>query len=166
MIYFAKQDWSATRSVRVFLAGPTQRSHSSASSWRPAMVEAFEKHPLPWDLLVPEAPGFKPPFGHSQDDYERQVEWEWDALNAADIVVFWVPRHLIELPGFTTNVEFGYVMATCPEDVVLGFPPGAPKTRYLAKLYKRGFPHRRPCWDIAGVVEETCNRLYDRDGDG
>ena len=40
-----------------------------------------------------------------------------------------MPRDLKMLPGFTSNVEFGEWMKS--GKVILGYPEGAPKMRYL-----------------------------------
>jgi hypothetical protein len=62
-------------------------------------------------------------------DHEAQAAWELHYLTQATVVVFWVPRHVHTLPGFTTNVEFG--------KIVLGYPEGAHKMRYLHFLADR-----------------------------
>ncbi|MEV7868320.1 nucleoside 2-deoxyribosyltransferase domain-containing protein [Streptomyces sp. NPDC088124] len=64
--------------------------------------------------------------------YDDQVGWETDARAAADAILFWIPRDLRTLPGFTTNVEFGLDVAT--GRAVLGSPPTCPnpeRNRYL-----------------------------------
>lgn len=66
---------------------------------------------------------------------DKQIQWEWEALGQATVVVFWVPRDLSCLPGFTTNTEFGLLAAS--SKLVLGFPPGAAKMRYLDRLAQR-----------------------------
>ena len=53
--------------------------------------------------------------------------------------LFWVPRELRTMPAFTTNVEFG-IWADSGK-AVLGYPPKAPKCRYLDWLAGR---HRVP----------------------
>jgi hypothetical protein len=67
--------------------------------------------------------------------YEDQVDWEYAGLEKCTVLAFWVPRHLQDLPGFTTNVEFGRYVSSCR--VVYGRPDGAPHTRYLDWLYKK-----------------------------
>ena len=64
--------------------------------------------------------------------YEEQIRWEWACLERADAIVFWVPRELTTLPGFITNIEFGLHCRS--GKVLLGYPPGAPKMRYLHLL--------------------------------
>ncbi len=40
--------------------------------------------------------------------YDVQVKWETDGLNRSDVIVFWVPRNMANMPGLTTNDEWGY----------------------------------------------------------
>ena len=112
-------------STSVFLAGPTPRSESFAS-WRPAAIQLLEALDFTGDILAPE------PFVGS---FDVQVEWEYRGLESCKVICFWVPRDLQDLPGFTTNVEFGrYVNSG---RVLYGRPNGAPKTRYLDWLYSK-----------------------------
>lgn len=112
----------------IFLAGPTPRSRE-VESWRPRALEILDEQGWEGAVYVPEAEG-----GGWHGVYEEQVEWEWEGLARATCVLFWIPRDLATLPGFTTNVEFGFVSALRPETIVLGGPEGAPKLRYLQTL--------------------------------
>lgn len=114
----------------LFLAGPTPRS-MTVESWRPAAVRLL-RDVLHFDgtVYVPESEDGKP-----HNEYDHQVSWEWEALNRATIVVFWVPRDLVDMPAFTTNVEFG-LLATSGK-LVLGAPPSAKKMGYLKALAAR-----------------------------
>ena len=69
-----------------------------------------------------------------EKDYSK---WEWDRLETSDLILFWVPRDLEILPGFTTNVEFGRYITLCPEKIILGCPDNAVKMDYIKLLYKR-----------------------------
>lgn len=113
----------------IFLAGPSPR-HSSVVSWRPSAYRILEKLKFDGDVYSPE------PREHTQGlfSYDGQITWEWTGLNTATAVVFWIPRSE-ELPGFTTNVEFGMLVSSGKS--VLGYPPGADKTHYLHKLADR-----------------------------
>lgn len=119
----------------VFLAGPTPRSESVAS-WRPQMIAALEAAwtgPRALHVLSPENPG-----GLRKTEYDDQIEWEWDGLDRASAILFWIPRDLRTLPGFTTNVEFGFVANS--GRAVLGCPPDCPnpeRNRYLIRLARR-----------------------------
>ncbi|MEY9926466.1 hypothetical protein ABH926_001088 [Catenulispora sp. GP43] len=119
----------------VFLAGPTPRSEAVAS-WRPQAIHALDrawKKPDTLHVLVPENPG-----GLRETEYEDQIEWEWEGLDRASAILFWIPRDLRTLPGFTTNVEFGLVARS--GRAVLGCPPDCPnpeRNRYLVRLARR-----------------------------
>lgn len=116
------------QSRSIFLAGPTPRA-SDVPSWRPSAIQTLRNLGFDGLVFVPEAEG-----GGWHGIYEQQVEWEWSALGLANKVVFWVPRELNSMPAFTTNVEFGFMVARYPERVILGCPDGAPKVRYLKML--------------------------------
>ncbi|GAA0441872.1 hypothetical protein Acor_05970 [Acrocarpospora corrugata] len=114
----------------IFLAGPTPRS-PAVRSWRPAAITLIQRS-WPGDLaiLIPE----------SRDairaaDYDDQFSWETRARESATAILFWIPRDLATLPGFTTNVEFGHDVTT--GKAVLGCPPDCPnpeRNRYLIHL--------------------------------
>lgn len=124
----------------IFLAGPTPRDETTPS-WRPKMLELLSL--FPGNVFIPEAAPSA--WAH---DYDGQVEWELDALTAATVIVFWVPRDLglikdqkqgepaqMAMPALTTNAEFGYWARS--GKCVLGAPPKAPKLGYLRHLATR-----------------------------
>jgi hypothetical protein len=113
----------------IFLAGPTPRS-DVAPSWRPAALDLLRVLGFDGTVLVPERQDWKAGF-----DYLNQVEWEHAGLEGCDVIVFWVPRDVTSLPGFTTNVEFGRYVGR--KACVYGRPEGAPHTRYLDWLYTK-----------------------------
>ncbi|GII63012.1 hypothetical protein Skr01_30970 [Sphaerisporangium krabiense] len=126
----------------VFLAGPTPRV-DGVPSWRPAAIDALR---AAWDgaqplvVLTPESRD-----GVRAASYDDQFAWETAAREAADAILFWIPRNLATLPGFTTNVEFGHDVRT--GRAVLGCPPDCPnpeRNRYLIHLAHRyGVPVRQ-----------------------
>ncbi|WP_370379109.1 nucleoside 2-deoxyribosyltransferase domain-containing protein [Catenulispora sp. GAS73] len=137
----------------VFLAGPTPRSEA-VTSWRPQAIAALEAAwtaPPTLHILAPENPG-----GLPETEYDDQIEWEWEGLDRASAILFWIPRDLRTLPGFTTNVEFGFVART--GRVVLGCPPDCPnpeRNRYLVRLARRlGVP-------VTGTLAETVARAVE-----
>lgn len=85
----------------IFLAGPTPRN-AETKSWRPDFIQELNNVHFDGTVLVPEASD-----GIWKNDYIGQVKWELEAINKADIVAFWIPRSIPDMPGFTTNVEFG-----------------------------------------------------------
>jgi nucleoside 2-deoxyribosyltransferase len=133
----------------IFLAGPTPRD-ANTPSWRPEAVAKLARMGFRGTVFVPEHPsGGLPP-----DSYDAQISWEWAALDQATVVVFWVPRELATLPGFTTNVEFGYLAAS--SKLILGFPDSADKMRYMDRLAARhGIP-------VFSTLEETLEAAIEK----
>ncbi len=152
----------------IFLAGPTPRT-ANVRSWRPEALRMLANRGYDGTVFCPEDRAIDGMHG----DYDAQIAWERDAMERADCIVFWVPRDLtvtravapdasaeeaIRFPAFTTNVEWGRW-----EDsgkVVLGFPPDAPNTRYLAAYADRyGVPR-------ADTLEGTIAHALAMVGDG
>ena len=115
----------------VFLAGPTPRSNDVVS-WRLSAVKKLEELGFDGIVYIPEYSTWKP-----KADYVEQASWERAGLTEATIIIFWVPRSLPDMPAFTTNVEFGYWLAS--GKVLYGRPDEAPKTKYLDWLYKNDY---------------------------
>ncbi|MBI4142827.1 NUDIX hydrolase [Candidatus Uhrbacteria bacterium] len=129
----------------LFLAGPTPRT-AAVRSWRPEALRMLADRGYDGTVLCPEDRAI----GGMHGDWDAQLEWERNAMERADCILFWVPRDLtvtrsilsgesvedaLCFPAFTTNIEFGRW-----EDsgkVVLGFPPNAPNTRYLGAYADR-----------------------------
>jgi hypothetical protein len=109
----------AKRNDGIFLAGPTPRS-ADVLSWRLGAVQEFKKLRFNSSLFLPE------PFCNDRD---AQIDWETHHLALARVIMFWIPRSLATLPGFTTNIEFGEWMKS--GKVVLGIPSSADKVSYI-----------------------------------
>jgi 8-oxo-dGTP diphosphatase len=113
-----------TKVVRtLFLAGPTDRSNRP-TAWRQEALQILRDLDFDGHVFIPEAED-----GKWNGKSEEQNEWEQLALLRADAIVFWVARDLENMPGFTTNIEWGQWMQS--GKVVLGIPDGAPKTSYM-----------------------------------
>lgn len=113
----------------IFLAGPTPRAREVAS-WRPQALDLLAQLGFDGAVILPEDRDFD---NRTDFDYAGQIDWERHCLKASDIVVFWVPRHLVDMPAFTTNIEFGFVSER-GQPFVLGYPADSPKMRYLAHV--------------------------------
>lgn len=113
----------------LFLAGPTPRS-LNVESWRAEAVQILETISWTGTVLIPERHNWQADF-----DYLSQVEWEYSALEHGGAILFWVPRDVENLPGFTTNVEFGRYVGS--GRVIYGRPDGCPHNRYLDWLYQK-----------------------------
>lgn len=127
-VLFADQP-QVVRHPSLFLAGPTPRS-AGVASWRPETLDILRRLGFAGVVLVPERRDWSVKF-----DYLDQVEWEYAGLEACSALVFWVPRDVETLPGFTTNVEFGRYVGS--GRLVYGRPESAPHTRYLDWLYRK-----------------------------
>lgn len=137
----------------IFLAGPTLRNSTFDKSWRKDAIKILEK--LNFDGIV-----YIPEFSEkNQMDYITQVDWEREGLMNADIILFYIPRKLPELPGFTTNVEFGMYLAKRPENVVLCCPLDAEKNRYLEWLYLEEKPNSIIFRSLEEVLENIVNNF-------
>jgi len=134
-LVYAQEPFPEDFESSIFLAGPTPRS-PKVKSWRPEAVSILKKRGYKGIIFIPEPRDGS--FGEDFD-YNEQIEWEARGLELADCILFWVPRNLKTLPGFTTNVEFGLWVRS--GKVVFGAPENAPKTKYL-RIYadKYGIP--------------------------
>jgi 8-oxo-dGTP pyrophosphatase MutT (NUDIX family) len=134
----------------IFLAGPSPRD-GKGHDWRKDALDILERLSAEIDI---EQTVFVPLSrdGSSPSDYLSQVEWEKRWLDSCDVIVFWVPRDLETLPGFTTNVEFGRYVDY--GKALLGYPKDAPKNAYLAWLY-RDATKREPFHDLEEILKEA-----------
>lgn len=112
----------------IFLAGPTPREKDTIS-WRNEAIKILEELKFDGIVYVPEYSTWKP-----KADYTDQAMWERMGLTESTVIAFWIPRHLPDMPAFTTNVEFGYWLHS--KKVVYGRPNDATKIKYLDWLYK------------------------------
>lgn len=111
-------------SKSIFLAGPSPRSND-VSSWRPKALEILRQRHYDDVVYIPEfRNGVHPP-----PDYKNAPPWEHEMMDGSDVVLFWIPRDIETMPGFTTNVEFG--MLANSGKVILGSPKSAHKMGYL-----------------------------------
>lgn len=124
-VVYALEKWEEPHhGVSLFLAGPSPR-RPDHHNWREEALDILSRS-FTGTVFVP-----LPRDGNWADNYDDQIVWEIDHLRLADAIAFWVPRS-DDLPGFTTNVEFGLFLRS--DKIVLGYPIGAPKMRYLHAL--------------------------------
>ena len=129
-IVYAKENMPQEVSSSIFLAGPTPRSVVDPS-WRPEAIQFLREKGFDGVVYIPEPRDGM--WDGSGDAYQDQVDWEWRCLNAADVILFWIPRDMGKFPGLTTNVEFGMFLNS--SKVVLGAPDSAVKMAYLKHHY-------------------------------
>jgi hypothetical protein len=120
----------------IFLAGPSPRGRRELA-WRPEAMELFKKA------------GFTGVIHNPEDRHEFKgggaysADWEDRAFKVSDVILFWVPRRMENMPGLTTNVEFG-LYAKDPRSIY-GRPDDADHIGYLDWVWDRigkGEPHR------------------------
>ena len=117
----------------LFLAGPTPRS-PEVESWRPCALKLLQKQGYEGLVFVPEPEAGPLAWNWPKQD---QLNWERVHLNQARVILFWIPRSE-DLPGLTTNLEFGMWLQKDPTKVVFGSPPSAWKMdalEYYATIY-------------------------------
>lgn len=140
----------------IFLAGPTLRNDRFINSWRYEAVNILRDLGFKGSVYIPESKtGDYKSIGYSKKEYS---EWEWERLEKSDIILFWIPRKLDILPGFTTNIEFGRYITLCPEKVVLGYPSDSPKNEYLGLLYER-FNKDGISYELKETIEKALWRM-------
>ena len=120
----------------IFLAGPTVRDSSYELSWRKQACDILNE--LGFDGIV-----YVPEFGKSNNpmDFLSQAGWERECLQNADVIIFNLCRNFPDVPGMTTNVEFGMWLTKKPESCLLCSPEGCNKNRYLEWLYGQEKPN-------------------------
>ena len=118
----------------IFLAGPTYRIAEGAvvpKGWRDEALSILEEKGFKGVVYVPQYHDDERPEDWT---YSRQVDWERKAMNISKVILFWIPRSK-DLPGFTTNIEFGERLSS--GKIVVGAPTHAPNIRYIAERCDR-----------------------------
>ncbi|MEV6350073.1 hypothetical protein [Actinoplanes sp. NPDC051851] len=129
-IVYANEEPPEAWDGSLFIAGPMPRT-TDVPSWRPEAIKVVEEAwtgPGELVVFVPEPRDGKP---LKYDHYTWEDRW----LAIVDVILFWVPRDMQQMPGLTTNVEFGRW-----EDsgrVVLGAPLDAVHVGYLRECATR-----------------------------
>lgn len=128
-------DFVEQRAQSLFLAGPTHRiipNVVNPMSWRKEAIVILRRLRFEGEVFVPE---FKFDILPEKFTLKDQVEWECQALKKATVIMFWIPRNLVSLPAFTTNIEFGEWMQS--GKIVIGAPYTAEKNEYLQERCRR-----------------------------
>ncbi len=122
-VIYTNEEFPQFFNSAIFLAGPTPRSNDIIS-WRPEALKILQEKGYSGAVFVPEYRNQE-----CRGEYKDQLAWEEKGLNLADCIIFWVPRDLLTMPAFTTNVEYGEWFKS--GKVVLGAPKNAPNMEYL-----------------------------------
>lgn len=139
----------------IFLAGPTMRNSTFSKSWRKKACMILEELKFDGTVYVPEYYSDKE---FEDDAYINQTKWEWECLDIADVIVFWVPRQMKDMPALTTNIEFGRYLTKKKDSVILGYPRYAEKMKYMDLLY-RTETGRIPETTLGGTLRKALLQL-------
>ena len=97
------------------MAGPTPRS-LDVETWRKEAIRILNELEFDGIVYIPELENDNRTF-----NYENQV--------------CWIPRSS-QLPGYTTNVEYGYWIAKNSNKCLYGRPDNSERNKYLDWLYQ------------------------------
>jgi nucleoside 2-deoxyribosyltransferase len=123
-IVYTTEEAPESYSKSIFLAGPSPREQDQAN-WREEALTLLDELGFDGVVYVP-----LPRDGDFPKNYDGVREWERKNLDRADAIVFWIPRDMKNLPGLTTNIEWGVWFDS--GRAILGYPLDAPHMRYLA----------------------------------
>lgn len=143
----------------IFLAGPTMRNSTFSKSWRKKACTILERFDFDGTVYVPEYYSNKE---FEDDAYINQTKWEWECLDIAGIIVFWVARQMREMPALTTNIEFGRYITKKRDSVILGYPRYAEKMKYMDLLYTAE-TGREPFHTLEATLHAAVNDMKYRD---
>lgn len=140
-LIYATEEIDTHDAPSIFLAGPTPRN-ANGTSWRPDAVNFLGLLGFEGYVLLPVDRS-----GVFHGNYDSQVEWEEEALQKASCIMFWVPRSLPDMPGFTTNDEWGFWKNS--GKVTWGAPLEAEKSRISGTTHRSSEFRRRFCLKAA-----------------
>jgi hypothetical protein len=134
----------------VYLAGPVPRD-AGEHAWHAEAIQECRAAGFDGVIAVPRLR-----VGTVKDP-DSQIAWEHAAMSRADALLFWIPRVLWELPGLTTNLEWGVWHDS--GKTILGAPPGTPRMRYLRFYAQRaGAPQTESLTDAARLAVQLATR--------
>ena len=111
----------------IFLAGPCPRENYE-DDWRYEAIEILEELGFDGTVLNPTNDNYMEMRNQHEDMLMKQTTWEYEAMNKATAIVFWIPRSK-EHPAFTTNIELGQWWGK--KGVYVGFPNDSWKNEYI-----------------------------------
>lgn len=118
----------------IFLAGPSHRIPNT-NSWRHETIKILEKLNYEGHVFIPIPEKMFKGELNLGFDYLTQINWEIQAREKADIILFWFNRSFNDdLMGLTTNIEFGEDLKS--GKIKCGIPSSADKCEYIRERIK------------------------------
>lgn len=136
----------------IVLCGPTPRDEYT-QSWRPEALKIFQNLKFEGTVFVPEYSS-----SWRFHTHDEQVGWERNVYLNCTVMLFWVPRHIPDMIGLTTNVEFGYWLKS--GKVLYGRPENAERVRYLDWLYNLEY-NKPPFSNLEELIQESIKLTYE-----
>lgn len=148
-LVYALEPIPASSAPVIYLAGPVPREAAEAS-WHGDAVREIRRTGFHGPIVIPRLR-----LGATSDP-DEQRRWEHEAMSRADALLFWIPRALWDLPGLTSNLEWGIWHDS--GKAVLGAPPSAPKMSYL-RFYAElgGAPQATSLAEAAEIAVELAH---------
>ncbi len=112
----------------IILLGPSSKD-ANLTDWRQEVITLLDERGFEGAVYIPEPRTRNRPL-----DYDEHLRWVLDACQAADVILFWVPRNMQTLPGLKTNVEIGMFIQS--PKLLFGAPENAVKMRYIKTLLR------------------------------
>jgi 8-oxo-dGTP diphosphatase len=113
----------------LFLAGPSE-PHGRPTAWRQEAIQILRDLRFDGHVFVPD---FEE--GWANGNLDAQFDWVTEAMDRADAIVFWVPRDLQTLHGYSTNIEWGLYARS--RNVVWGAPEDAQLVGWAERYAKK-----------------------------
>jgi hypothetical protein len=141
----------------LFLGGPSPRKKDT-NNWRHDALTILESLNYTGTVLIPipQHLFYNDVEENKEWNYDDQIDWECQARQMADHIIYWVPRDIEKgLPGFTTNFEIGEDLNSGKS--TYGRPNYAEKCKYIDKRYvKKGMP---VYLTLESLLKDAVNKL-------
>lgn len=155
-IVFSDQSLPKSITKSIFLAGPSPRNNK-VLDWRHEALKHLNALGYDGTVFIPIPSSL---FYNGENDlswnYDNQIQWECLCRQVADVILFWIPRDLNNLPGFTTNIEFGEDLASTK--VRYGRPDSAEKCRYIDLRYEE-LRNNKVVNDLSKLISNIVSEL-------
>lgn len=101
-IIYAQESIPETMTKALYLAGPIAYD-PHGHNWRKEALTFLEEKQYDGIVYYPIARNENPP-----EDWTAHIQWEQQAIQRSDIIVFWIPESLSSIPqNFLIGIEFG-----------------------------------------------------------